>query len=135
MEYKKVTMRNIQDYLTDCMKKVCQELFEDFLPSNYLPLVQKNSIGDSEFTSPCATQIFNMCNKKPNWNYNSIEEVAETIIKNFKNEEGIISELKVIVQDALKKIDKKDKKTNVEKEIKEKKKKKEKQIPKNVYIG
>ena len=56
MEDKKPTMKNIQSYLTNFMKKRCEALFKDFLPPTYIPLVQKNSIGDSEFTSPCATK-------------------------------------------------------------------------------
>ena len=145
MEAKQPTMRNIQAYLSQFMKKRCDELFKDFLPPNYTPLVQKNSIGSSEFTSPCATQIFNMCNKKQNWQYASIENVAETIIKDLKDEEGIISEFKIVVQEGTKKVDKKEKKKKEkEGEKKEegkeegkeepKKKKKEKQIPKNIYI-
>ena len=141
MEAKQPTMRNIQNYLSQFMKKRCEELFKDFLPPNYVPLVQKNQIGTSEFTSPCATQIFNMCNKKQNWQYASIENVAETIIKDLKDEEGIISEFKITIQEGTKKDDKKDKKKKEkEGEKKEegkeepKKKKKEKQIPKNIYI-
>ena len=145
MEAKQPTMRNIQNYLSQFMKKRCEELFKDFLPPNYVPLVQKNQIGTSEFTSPCATQIFNMCNKKQNWQYASIENVAETIIKDLKDEEGIISEFKIVVQEGTKKDDKKEKKKKEkEGEKKEegkeegkeepKKKKKEKQIPKNIYI-
>ena len=145
MEAKQPTMRNIQAYLSQFMKKRCDELFKDFLPPKYTPLVQKNSIGSSEFTSPCATQIFNMCNKKQNWQYASIENVAETIIKDLKDEEGIISEFKIVVQEGTKKDDKKEKKKKEkEGEKKEegkeegkeepKKKKKEKQIPKNIYI-
>ena len=110
MEAKQPTMRNIQNYLSQFMKKRCEELFKDFLPPNYTPLVQKNQIGTSEFTSPCATQIFNMCNKKQNWQYASIENVAEAIIKDLKDEEGIISEFKIVVQEGTKKDDKKEKK-------------------------
>ena len=143
MDTKKPTMKNIQVYLTNFMKKRCEELFKDYLSPNYSPLVQKNSIGDSEFTTPCATQIYNMCNKKQNWQYNSIEQVAEAIIKDLKDSEGVISEFKLIVQEASKKDDKKEKKKKEgekEEEKKEegkeepKKKKKEKQIPKNIYI-
>ena len=151
MEAKKPTMKNIKNYLTEFMTKRCHDLFKDFLPPNYVPLVQKNSIGDSEFTSPCATQIFNMCNKKQNWQYSSIEQVAEAIIKDLKDEDGIISEFKMVVQESPKKDDKKEKKKKDdkkdEKEDKKeegkkeegkkeegKKKKKEKQIPKNIYI-
>ena len=110
MEAKKPTMKNIKNYLTEFMTKRCHDLFKDFLPPNYVPLVQKNSIGDSEFTSPCATQIFNMCNKKQNWQYSSIEQVAEAIIKDLKDEDGIISEFKMVVQESPKKDDKKEKK-------------------------
>ena len=110
MEAKKPTMKNIKNYLTEFMTKRCHDLFKDFLPPNYVPLVQKNSIGDSEFTSPCATQIFNMCNKKQNWQYSSIEQVAEAIIKDLKDEDGIISEFKMVVQDSPKKDDKKEEK-------------------------
>ena len=133
METKKPTMKNIQNYLTNFMKQRCESLFKDFLPPNYVPLVQKNSIGDSEFTTPCATQIFNMCNKKANWQYSSIEQVAETIIKDLKDEGGIISEFKMVVQEPVKKEKKKDEKKEEKKE-EGKKKKKEKQIPKNIYI-
>ena len=136
MEDKKPTMKNIQNYLTTFMKKRCETLFKDYLPPNYVPLIQKNSIGDSEFTTPCATQIYNICNKKPNWQYTSIEQVAETIIKDLKDEKGIISEFKIIVQEPMKKGDKKEKKNeeNKEEQKEGKKKKKEKQIPKNIYI-
>ena len=134
MEAKKPTMKNIQSYLTAFMKKRCEELFKDFLPPTYTPLVQKNSIGDSEFTSPCATQIFNMCNKKANWQYTSIEQLAESFIKDLKDEGGIISEFKIVVQEPVKKDDKKDKKKKEEKkdekkeEGKEEGKKKKKEI-------
>ena len=104
MEVKKPTMKNIQLYLTTFIKKRCEVLFKDFLPPTYTPLVQKNSIGDSEFTSPCATQIFNMCNKKANWQYTSIEQLAEAFIKDLKDEEGIISEFKIVVQEPVKKL-------------------------------
>ena len=126
MEAKKPTMKNIQVYLTNFMKKRCEELFKDYLPPSYTPLVQKNSIGDSEFTSPCATQIFNMCNKKQNWQFALIENVAETIIKDLKDEEGIISEFKIVVQEGTKKDDKKEKKKK-EKEGEKKKKVKKKE--------
>ena len=115
MEDKKPTMKNIQSYLTNFMKKRCEALFKDFLPPTYIPLVQKNSIGDSEFTSPCATQIFNMCNKKANWQYTSIEQLAEAIIKDLKDEQGMISEFKIVVQEPVKKDDKKEKKKKDEK--------------------
>ena len=137
MEAKKKTMMNIQLYLETFMTKRAHELFKDFLPPTYVPLVQKNTIGESEFTSPCATQIFNMCNKKPNWSYTSIEQLAEAFIKDLKDEKGIISEFKIVVQEPVKKEGKKDaKKEEKKEEGKEggKKKKKEKQIPKNIYI-
>ena len=141
MEPKKATMKNIQNYLTNFLKNRCEALFKDFLPPNYTPLVQKNSIGNSEFTSPCATQIFNMCNKKPNWQYSSIEEVAEALIKDLKDEDGMISEFKIVVQEPTVKDDKKEKKKDDKKKDKKneekdesKKKKKEKRIPKNIYI-
>ena len=141
MEPKKATMKNIQNYLTSFLKNRCEALFKDFLPPNYIPLVQKNSFGSSEFTSPCATQIFNMCNKKPNWQYGSIEEVAEALIKDLKDEGGMISEFKIVVQEPTVKDDKKEKKKDDKKKDKKneekdesKKKKKEKRIPKNIYI-
>ena len=130
-------MMNIQSYLEKLFKKRAEELFKEFLPQNYIPLIQKNSIGDSEFTSPCATQIFNMCSKKPNWQFNSIEQLAEVFIKDLKDEKGIVSEFKIVVQEPVKKESKKDNKKEEKKdEIKEgtTKKKKEKQIPKNIYI-
>ena len=129
----KPTMKNIQVYLTNFMKKRCQQLFKDYLSPDYIPLVQKNSFSDSEFTSPCATQIFNKCSKKENWQYTSIESVAEEIIRDLKDEEGIISEFKIVVQEPLKKEDGKKKENDAKKED-SKKKKKEKQIKKNIYI-
>ena len=133
MEVNKKTMMNIQFYLENLFKKRAYDLFKDFLPPNYIPLVQKNGIGDSEFTSPCATQIFNMCSKKPNWQYTTIEQVAEAFIKDLKDEKGIVSDFKIVVQEPAKKESKKE---NKKEEAKEgsKKKKKEKQIPKNIYI-
>ena len=128
MDSKTPTMKNIQSYLVKLVKDRCEQLFKDFLPPNYTPLVQKNAIGDSEFTTPCATQIFNMCQKKDGWKYKSIEEVAEDFIKDFKDEGKIIGEFKISVQEPVKKDDKKEKKEEG------KKKKKEKQIPKTVYI-
>ena len=122
MDTKNPTMRNLNSYVTKVVKNRCEELFKDFLPPNYIPLVQKNNIGDSEFTTPCATQIFNMCNKKKGWKYENEESVAETLIKDLKDNENIISEFKMVVQES-KKEDKK-----------EGKKKKEKKMPKNVYI-
>ena len=132
-ELKKPTMQNIQVYLTNFMKKRCLKLFKDYLSPDYIPLVQKNSNFDSEFTSPCATQIFNKCCKKENWQYTSIEQVAEEIIKDLKDEEGIISEFKIVVQEPFKKENEKKKETEAKNED-TKKKKKEKQIKKNIYI-
>ena len=128
MDSKEPTMKNIQSYLVKLVKDRCEQLFKDFLPPNYTPLVQKNAIGDSEFTTPCATQIFNMCQKKNGWKYKSIEEVAEDFIKDFKDEGKILGEFKISVQEPAKKDDKKEKKEEG------KKKKKEKQIPRTVYI-
>ena len=122
MDTKNPTMRNLNSYVTKVVKNRCEELFKDFLPPNYIPLVQKNNIGDSEFTTPCATQIYNMCNKKTGWKYETVERVAEAFIKDLKDNENIISEFKMVVQES-KKEDKK-----------EGKKKKEKKMPKNVYI-
>lgn len=119
------TMRNIQSHIVKFINNRCQELFKDFLPPNYLPQVQKNVIGDSEFTTPCATQIFNMCNKKPGWKYKTIEEVAEDFVKDLKDDGNMISQFKIVVQEPMKKDDKGGE---------GKKKKKEKKIPKNVYI-
>ena len=126
MDTKNPTMRNINSYITKFIKNRCHELFKDFLPPNYTPLVQKNNIGDSEFTTPCATQIFNICNKKKDWKYKTIEEVAEAFIKDLKDDDNIISEFKIIIQEPIKKDNKKESEGN--------KKKKEKQIPKNIYI-
>ena len=123
MDTKNPTMKNIQLYIGNFVKNRCQELFKDFLPPEYSPLVQKNNIGDSEFTTPCATQIFNMCSKKKDWKYGSIEEVAQAFIENLKDEGNVISELKMVVLESAKK----------EKEGKEGKKKK-KQIPRNIFI-
>jgi hypothetical protein len=44
-----------------------------------------------------------MCNKKPNWAYTSIEQLAEAFIKDLKDEKGIISEFKIVVQEPVKK--------------------------------
>ena len=132
-ESEKPTMKNIQSYLTNFMQKRCLQLFKDYLSPDYMPLVQKNSISESEFTSPCATQIFNRCNKKENWQYTNIEQVAEEIIKDLKDEGGIISGFKIVVQEPAKKDEKKKKETDEKKED-SKKKKKDKQIPKNIYI-
>ena len=124
MDTENPTMRNIQSHIVKFINNRCQELFKDFLPPNYVPQVQKNVIGDSEFTTPCATQIFNMCNKKPGWKYKTIEEVAEDFVKDLKDDGNMIGEFKIVVQEPMKK------------DVKggEGKKKKEKQIPKNVYI-
>ena len=125
MDTEHPTMRNIQSHIVKFINNRCQELFKDFLPPNYVPQVQKNVIGDSEFTTPCATQIFNMCNKKPGWKYKTIEEVAEDFVKDLKDDGKMISQFKIVVQEPMKKEDKGDE---------GKKKKKEKKIPKNVYI-
>ena len=101
------TMKNIQLYLTKLVKNRCQQLFEDFLPQNYTPLVQKNLIGDSEFTTPCATQIYNMCNKKKDWNFKTIEEVAEAFIKDLKFEGNVVGDCKIVVQEPIQKDNKK----------------------------
>ena len=107
MDTKNPTMRNLNSYATKVIKNRCEELFKDFLPPNYIPLVQKNNIGDSEFTTPCATQIYNMCNKKTGWKYETVERVAEAFIKDLKDNENIISEFKMVVQES-KKEDKKE---------------------------
>ncbi len=125
MDTEHPTMRNIQSHIVKFVNNRCQQLFKDFLPPNYVPQVQKNVIGESEFTTPCATQIFNMCNKKPGWKYNSVEDVAEDFIKDLKDDGNMISEFKIVVHEPMKKEEKGDDK---------KKKKKEKQIQKNVYI-
>ena len=125
------TMKNIQLYLIKLVKNRCQQLFKDFLPQNYTPLVQKNLIGDSEFTTPCAIQIYNMCNKKKNWNFKTIEEVAEALSKDLKFEGNVVGDCKIVVQESIQKDNKKEKEG---KEGEGKKKKKNKQIPKNVYI-
>ena len=65
---------------------------------NYTPLVQKNAIGDSEFTTPCATRNINQKKK------------SEDFIKDFKDEGKIIGEFKISVQEPSKKDDKKEKK-------------------------
>ena len=124
MDAKNPTMKNIQSYLTKFFKDRCEELFKDFLPPEYVPLVQKNKLGDSEFTSPCATQIFNMCGKKPGWKYTSAEEVAEAFVKDLKDTKNIISEFKIVAQDPIKKPSKKE----------DEGKKKNKQLPKNIYV-
>ena len=124
MENRKPTLINIQSNITKFLKNRCDLLFKDFLPPNYMPLVQKNNIGESEFSTPCATQIFNMCSKKANWKYGSAEELAEEFIKDLKDEGNIIKEFKVVVQEPMKKEGKK---------VQEDKKKKKK-LPKNVFI-
>ena len=126
MQNRKPTMINIQFYIVKFLKNRCDLLFKDFLPPNYIPSVQKNIISDSEFTTPCAIQIFKVCSKKQNWKYNSIEEVAQEIIKDLKDENEIIGNFNIVVQEP-KKVEKNEKNEN-------KKKKKEKQIPKNIYI-
>ena len=124
MDTKNPTMKNIQLYITNFIQNRSEELFKDFLPPNYTPLVQKNNIGDSEFTTPCATQIFSMCNKKKDWKYSSIEELAQAFVKDLKDENNILSEFKVVVLEPIKKDDKKEKEG----------KKKKKQMPRNVFI-
>ena len=124
MDVNNPTMKNIQSYVAKFVQNRSEELFKDFLPPNYSPLVQKNNIGDSEFTTPCATQIFNMCNKKKDWKYGSVEELAQVFIKDLKDENNIINEFKVVVQEPMKKEGQKEKEG----------KKKKKQIPKNVFI-
>ena len=124
MDVNNPTMKNIQSYISKFIQNRSEELFKDFLPPNYTPLVQKNNIGDSEFTTPCATQIFNMCSKKKDWKYGSIEELAQAFIKDLKDENNIISEFKMVVLEPAKKDDKKEKEG----------KKKKKQIPRNVFI-
>ena len=126
MQNRKPTMINIQFYIVKFLKNRCDFLFKDFLPPNYIPSVQKNIISDSEFTTPCAIQIFKVCSKKQNWKYNSIEEVAQEIIKDLKDENEIIGNFNIVVQEP-KKVEKNEKNEN-------KKKKKEKQIPNNIYI-
>ena len=123
MQNRKPTMINIQFYIVKFLKNRCDFLFKDFLPPNYIPSVQKNIISDSEFTTPCAIQIFKVCSKKQNWKYNSIEEVAQEIIKDLKDENEIIGNFNIVVQEP-KKVEKND----------NKKKEKEKQIQKNIYI-
>jgi arginyl-tRNA synthetase len=109
MDSGKPTMINIQNYLTNFLKKRCHDLFKDFLNPNYVPQVQKNTIGDSEFTSPCATQIFNQCNKKKDWKYESVEDVAQAIIKDLKDDQKVIGEIKLVIQEPQKKDEKKGK--------------------------
>ena len=131
MDSQNNTMINVQSYITNLLKELCLAQFKDFLPPTYTPSVQKNSFGDSEFTSPCSTQIFNMCSKKPNWPYKETQEVADVIAKNFVDEKKIISNVKITVQAPTKKPEKK-KDDNKKEETK--KKKKEKNIPVNIYL-
>ena len=119
MDVKNPTMKNIQSYLTKFVQNRCEELFKDFLPPNYVPLVQKNNIGDSEFTTPCATQILNMCGKKKDWKYTSAEEIAQAFVKDLKDDKNIISEFKIVVHEPTKN---------------EKKGKKNKQLTNSIYI-
>lgn len=106
----KTNMTNVQKYLANILKEASEELFKEFLPKTYVPLVQKNSVGDSEFTTPGATQIFNMCNKKPNWKISTPEEVGELLLKTIKDDKKIVKEFKLSVQEQQKKPDKKEKK-------------------------
>ena len=121
MESQDSTMLNVQSYITILLKDLCLNQFKDFLPPTYTPSVQKNSFGDSEFTTPCSTQIFNMCSKKPNWPYKEIQEVADVIAKNFVDEKKIISNVKITAQAPTKKPEKK-KDDNKKDETKKKKK-------------
>lgn len=149
MDSTKATLMDVQAYITNLIKDKCHEKFKDFLPPNYTPTVQKNSFGDSEFTTPCSTQIFNMCAKKDKWPYKEIKEVAEEIVKDFKDEKDIIGSVKITVQapPAPKKEKKDNKKEEGEKKEGDKKegdkkkggddkkgKKKEKVLPTNIYI-
>ena len=112
-------MIDVQAYITNFFKERCLSIFKDFLPPKYIPTIQKNSFGDSEFTTPCATQIFNMCSKKVNWPYKEAKDVAEEVIKDFKDEKQIINNVKITIQTT---------------PSQKKDKKKEKVLPTNIYI-
>ena len=110
MNSDKNTMINIQLYITNLLKNICLSLFKDFLPSTYIPSVQKNSLGDSEFTTSCSSQIFNICSKKEKWPFKETKNVAEEIIKNFKDDNNIIDNIKLATQNHIQKNDKEFKK-------------------------
>ena len=51
MDSKIPTMKLIHSYITNFINDRCYQLFKNFLPKNYSALVQKNIIGDSEYTT------------------------------------------------------------------------------------
>ena len=138
MESTQKTMINISKYLTTIFNNAALETFKNFLPQKFDSQVTWNSLGTSDLTTPVAMKIFNMCNKKPNWEYSSSKEVAEQLIKNIKDEKELIEEIKITLQTQTEKVKKGKKEEKKEEEKKEnentKKKKKEKQIPQTLYI-
>ena len=126
MDSKKPTMKLIHSYITKFINDRCNQLFKDFLTNNYSAIVQKNIIGDSEYTTPCITQIFNMCNKNKDWSFESLEETANYFIEDLYDPKKIIEKFKIIEVKSFKKTNKKDKES--------KKIKKEKNDFSKVYI-
>ncbi|MCQ2820441.1 MAG: hypothetical protein MJ252_24515 [archaeon] len=128
-------MLNIGKYLTDRLNEAIQENFKDFIPPTFKTKVIWNVLDSSDLTTPVPMQIYNMCNKKPNFGYESAEKVGEKLISTIKDPNGIIGEMKVTVQTPPQKDNKKKKEeSKKEEEKKEEKKKKEKKIPVNTYI-
>ena len=126
MDSKKPTMKLIHSYITKFINDRCYQLFKDFLPTNYSTIVQKNIIGDSEYTTPCITQIFNMCNKNKDWSFKSLEEAANIFIEDLYDPIKIIEKFKITEVKSIKKFNKKNKES--------KKLKKEKNDSSKVYI-
>lgn len=145
------TIFNLKEYFTSKIKEAALALLKDFIPPNFTPTVTANPTSDSEYSSPAAMQLFNMCSKKQGFQFSSAEELGEALIKNIKDDEKISKEMKVYVfeQEAKKgKGEKKGAKEGEEnkekdgdaeaekkKEQGKKGKKKEKKIPKIVYIN
>ena len=126
-------MLNITKYLSEVFTKASLAAFKEFLPETFQAQVVWNTTGSSELTTPIAMKIYNMNAKKENFKFPSSKEVAEEIIKNVKDEKGIVEEMKVSIQTPPQKPEKKAKEPK-EGDKKQESKKKQKQIPVSVYI-
>ena len=91
------TIFNLKEYFTSKIKEASLALLKDFIPPNFTPTVTANPTSDSEYSSPAAMQLFNMCSKKQGFQFSSAEELGEALIKNIKDDEKISKEMKVYV--------------------------------------
>ena len=123
------TMMNISKYCSKIVHEAVIQNFKDYISPNFQAKVTWSTTDSADLTTPAPMQIYNMCNKKPNFPYTSAKEVGDKIKESIKDDIHIIGEININVSQPPQKESKKEtKKEN------EGKKKKEKKIPTNTYL-